>query len=179
MKGPQLQLTPDKKLLQDIREAFAGLPKAAEVVFDKLAQELGAQVTSTLATSPGPVRKPIKWTSDDQEGAYYYTKGFGRGIPTSRTGATGKGFKSHTETRNDYRLWIFSNSQPGSEYVYGKLHHDLSIAAKYQQGFHRATGYPLAAERVADAVDTFKTRFVAALPDESDLLSRLSTGGSP
>lgn len=44
-----------------------------------------SQTLNRLQQEPGPVKYPIRWTSERQRRAYFATKGFGRGIPTRRT----------------------------------------------------------------------------------------------
>jgi hypothetical protein len=44
------------------------------------------QTNIVLGKIPGPVKYPIRWTSERQRRAFFATNGFGRGIPTKRTG---------------------------------------------------------------------------------------------
>jgi hypothetical protein len=113
-----------------------------------------------LSTSPGPVKYPIDWTSDDQKWAYKFTRGFGRGIPTTRTGDVLSGWTHRTEIRSDGRdVWIIENKVPYSIYVFGKLNKRLSDAIRPQQQFHRNTGYPLAARLTNEASEQFRDEY--------------------
>lgn len=65
---------------------------------------------------------PIKWDSEKQRRAFFATDGFGRGIPTKRTGEYTSGWKIESVT-NGYRL---TNEAKHSKYVggdaYGVVH---------------------------------------------------------
>ena len=68
------------------------------------------------------VRYPIKWDSEKQRRAFFATKGFGRGIPTTRSGAYNAGWNI-AKLDNGYQL---VNKTAYTKYVggdaYGQLH---------------------------------------------------------
>ena len=67
-------------------------------------------------------RYPIKWDSEKQRRAFFASDGFGRGIPTSRTGAYPAGWNI-AKLENGYQL---INTVKYTKYVggdaYGRLH---------------------------------------------------------
>ena len=84
-----------------------------------------------LKRRPRRVKYPIAWTTPKQKRAFFATKGFGRGIPTQRTGALSKGWYSRFRySARDVSL-EFGNPLPYATYVQGER----------QQRFHRNTGY--------------------------------------
>jgi len=110
-----------------------------------------------LKAIPGAVARPIDWTSRRQEIAFYASNGFGRGIPTHRTGRMAAGWTSDVTEESDGRfLWTLSNMVPESKFVYGALTKDVNKARRPQQRFHRATGWPLASPVVDMTVNNLK-----------------------
>lgn len=106
-------------------------------------------VNQRLKSPPGPVKYPIAWTSDRQRRAFFATNGFGRGIPTRRSGAVQRGW-TYTSDVNAEDLTgeiTLDNRVPYAKYVYG------DFAADYapQQRFHAVTGWERA-NKVADDV---------------------------
>ena len=130
------------------------------------------ETTRRLAVQPGAVRRPIRWTSERQRRAFFATDGFGRGIPTRRTGKVAEWavFVDYDAIENMrkflFQLQVFlasinplkggklgaapangllvgiSNATPYMKYVEGVQ----------QQGFHRDTGWIFAPEVIGDAV---------------------------
>lgn len=49
--------------------------------------DFAPQTVEYLSTEPGRPQYPIRWASERQRRAFFATDGFGRGIPTRRTGA--------------------------------------------------------------------------------------------
>jgi hypothetical protein len=94
-----------------------------------------------LNSYPGPVRRPIAWASDRQRRAFFATKGFGKGIPTQRTGrvlAWRLAFKADTNKAGG--AIILENPTPYAKYVFG----GFNAQGAPQQPFHANTGYPRA-----------------------------------
>jgi hypothetical protein len=95
------------------------------------------QVDALLAPEIGPVVYPIAWTSEKQRRAFFATNGFGRGIPTKRTGALNDGWNSFSETITGLgtRVLIW-NSQGYAQFVVGRF-----TPSGHMQRFHRNTGW--------------------------------------
>lgn len=87
------------------------------------------QTTSGMKKYPGSVAQPIDWTSEKQRRAFFATDGFGGGIPTTRTGELFR----HFDVTSDRRLLqtAIENAYEFAKYIIGK----------FQQRFHKATGY--------------------------------------
>ncbi len=98
------------------------IPPMANVV------EFGAKL---FAEEPGPVRYPIAWTSERQRRAFFATDGFGRGIPTGRSGALSRGWQHQVVARNFDVSGVIENLTPYGPFVQGRQ----------QQGFHANTGW--------------------------------------
>lgn len=95
------------------------------------------KVDAVLAPDIGPVVYKIKWTTQRQERAFFATNGFGKGIPTQRTGALNASWESVSLTvaslGTSILIW---NSQKYAKFVVGTF---TSIAP--MQRFHRNTGW--------------------------------------
>lgn len=57
-----------------------------------------------LSIPAPPPSYPIKWQTEKQRRAFFATDGFGRGIPTPRTGAYTQGFRVQKVELRAYRL---------------------------------------------------------------------------
>jgi hypothetical protein len=174
----RLRTTIRTKTVIDVADAMLAYPEFLERQFVETEQDIAPPLIQFLSQSPGPVVYPVKWTSAKQEGEYYRTKGFERGIPTTRTGAILRGWQSRIEKRSDGRdVWVFENIHPRSKFPFGKLNKRLSDAARPQQRFHRNTGYPLAAEYTNVAAEDFRDEYrKRVLPKSTaDFVRRAST----
>jgi len=58
---------------------------------------------------------PYRWQSEKQRRAFFATKGFGRGIPSKRTGSLSRGWQQSVDP---YRKTLF-NRVPYAKYVQG------------------------------------------------------------
>lgn len=114
-----------------LRESLKAVPKEFQ---QKITRETTAMVNDAVEVFeqyPGPVKKPIRWTSKKQRRAYFATKGFGKGIPYRRTGGLANDWRV-VRTGNQYESTLtFSNANPYLPYVIGR----------WQQGFHKNTGW--------------------------------------
>lgn len=114
-------------------------------VVDGLAVEavraMQPEMNRLLNSYPAPVRRPIQWASDKQRRAFFATKGFGRGIPTQRTGRVLAWRLAFTPQPNDAGgSIILENPTPYAKYVFG----GFNAQGAPQQPFHANTGYPRA-----------------------------------
>lgn len=93
-----------------------------------------------LIFEPGPPRYPIAWASERQRRAFFATNGFGRGIPTRRTGFILHSWEIMIHQHGGELVIVAINSAPYAEFVYGPR----------QQPFH-AGRWPVADDVVIDA----------------------------
>ena len=155
----RVRQTVRSKGAKDLAEFYSIYSDFARAAFFETVDEVGGETISLLSAPVGPVQYPIQWTNDTQEWAYKLTDGFGRGIPTHRTGALQKGWQQRTETQADKAVWVIENMVPHARFVVGTLNKDLRIAARTQQKFHANTGYPLAAATIESQLVDFRTRY--------------------
>lgn len=94
-----------------------------------------------LIADPGPVRytrtlkgggKGLRWKSDKQRKAFFASNGFGRGIPTRRTGKIREAWViGFYPSRRIIGQIVVSNDHPAVNFVQGQ----------WQQPFHQDTGW--------------------------------------
>jgi hypothetical protein len=105
-----------------------------------------------LAPPVGAVKYPIRWTPAKnqnkppntkwgyyslQKDAFYATNGFGKGIPTKRTGALQQGWTSLSETIQGVGTRvIYWNKTNYTQFVVGRF-----TPSDHMQQFHRNTGW--------------------------------------
>lgn len=116
------------------------------------------QIIEILAPAVGKVKYRIDWTTLRQMRAFFATRGFGRGIPTKRTGAINEGWRSVSETISGLGTSItYWNIVPYTKFVVGTF---VSIAP--MQRFHRNTGW----QPVNPKVNTIKQILIAGILKE-------------
>ena len=119
-----------------------------------------------LQRTPGKSHSPVIWANDDQRKAYFATDGFGRGIPTRRTGKAQAGWQVKNVAASDGYSMIIANSVAYAKYLYGSLAQDGS-GLRFQQKQHRATGWiqaqPIVAYWLDRATEDFKERYEEAI----------------
>jgi len=129
--------------------AFNDLPDIGFKLFKKLASERLSRVINILKALPGPVVYPILWTTIRQQVAFFASNGFGRGIPTGRTGDTASGWRKRiVDKGGGVFVASITNNKPAAKFVYGALTRNVAKARIPQQRFHSATGWRLASPLV-------------------------------
>lgn len=92
---------------------------------------LAANSLKRLQTIPGPPNHPIKWTTKKQRKAYFASNGFGRGIPSTRTGQIVSEWQGSFEATDSGGVLVLSNWNEAVQFLQGVN----------MQGFHRDTGW--------------------------------------
>lgn len=131
------------KALDGLQEFAAYMPEAVNALGEKVFTRYRPQLLDELQYTPGPVKYPIEWTSERQRRAFFATDGFGRGIPTKRTGQINQGWRVEYVTAPTRATIAVRNRTGYAQYVVGRLAprgHDP------MQKFHRNTGWVPASE---------------------------------
>jgi len=108
------------------------------------------QVDKRLRVEPGPVARPIQWTSEKQRKAFFATDGFGHGMPYKRQHKLVKAWEVRGDYTNTFSGITITNTAPAAQYVMGKR----------QQEFHKNTGWPYAPS-VLQAISLLTNDFAA------------------
>ena len=115
--------------------------------FGKIARGKTSQkVLRRMYRDPGPVKRPIRWKSAKQRRAYFATDGFGRGIPTRRTGNIQRAWRAVLEEEQI----AFVNDNDAASYLQGDD----------QQPFHMDTGYETIQNVVADYLEDYENEAI-------------------
>ena len=96
-----------------LQNLAAELPQVGRLGVYRTAQ----RIVSRLKQPGSPISYPVHWDSDKQRVAFFASGGFGRGIPTVRSGET-NGAWTLTSLSNGYEI---DNQSNGSLFVYGDL----------------------------------------------------------
>lgn len=123
-------------------------------------QQWQTQMLHQLQWQPGKPKYPIRWTSERQRRAYFATKGFGRGIPTRRTGALSKGWDVNVDVDQVSRIEAYraalvkfladftgkttAPTPPPPAVlveVSNPVDYEQYVTGLHQQGFHKDTGW--------------------------------------
>ena len=184
-----------KKRTVTMQEAVTELRKFAEIypeVADRVMRKdirpwFSHQVNKRLrnVTPPRP-KRPIEWTpsrrSEDakkkpntrwgyysrQKAAFYATRGFGRGIPTQRTGAYNKGWQTRGQYRENIGVVTIENvAERISPLSQGEYRYAPYVAGAWQQEFHAITGWPNYERVVNDIMQEGYIRMLQAIDSVS------------
>ncbi len=109
--------------------AYTAALNTSRVVIPKLEQD--------LAIAPGKPKRPIQWTSEKQRKAFFATNGFGRGIPTRRTGGSTKAWRGKLERISAIVRVSITNPNNYVRFV----RYDQSGRRSVIQRMHRNTGW--------------------------------------
>jgi hypothetical protein len=127
----------------DIGGFLDGYRDTAADTFIATGDEIRPQALQALGVTPGPVKRPIEWTSPKQRMAFFASDGFGKGIPFARAthgpGNIQNAWFLKTNVKTDDFKAVVGNNDPAAQFVYGSL--AKSNPGKFQQRFHINTGW--------------------------------------
>lgn len=169
--------------LKRARTGFRKIKQIAEETGQKVAQETEINLVADLQQTPGKVKYPIAWTTEKQRRAFFATDGFGKGIPTKRTGALANAWIVTFHGEGTRFNVVVQNEVPASRFVYGSLAQNLSQAARFQQGFHKTTGWPLASPIVQfwlqEAMNEWRRQMIERISQETGIVIKQRAYTSP
>lgn len=161
-------LTGDFKAFDDMIEFVDNLSVINQFALEEAANAIEPDLLNELQTEPPkrsyPNDYPLEWESDKQRKAYFATDGFGAGIPYKRTGKLAAGWTTDIVTNGLSVSFVIENPSSAAKYVYGSLAQDINAASRFQQQFHRITGW----QSVAATVDFYLDAMIEQYQDTLD-----------
>ena len=128
-----IKVPPNPQFLSAYRDLYPRSQKQFRIELQtKVKPALQKQVDKTFGSDPGPVKKPIDWTSVRQRAAFFASNGFNKGIPYKRTGQLRTSWVVVVSTQLRTNLITLRNPKPYADYVYPGPH---------QQQMHINTGW--------------------------------------
>ena len=150
-------------MMFDGQPVMVELPIAVELSGNEAYEDSQSAFLQDLRFQPGPTGTPdrkIEWTSRKQQQAYFASDGFGGGIPSTRSGGLSKAWQLEAESVGDLWQVFVRNPFVAARFVYGSLAlSNPRAAARFQQEFHRITGWPLAVFLVLDWFELLQDQF--------------------
>lgn len=146
----RFELTIDDDVIQAYQTLFQKLPQLSRRAFRGEVQRLSSPMLDALTATPGKPSYPIRWKSDRQRRAFFATNGFGKGIPTQRSGKLQEGWVVDFEGSDFEDTVEVRNNTPYARYVQGDD----------AQPFHLDTGWPQAAPIVSDFADDLEDALI-------------------
>lgn len=120
------------QLLENIRRNFETLKDRWQKTMTQIeGNRLAAQSLAKLKAIPGPPHHPILWSSERQRKAYFASGGFGRGIPSTRTGEIVGAWQGEFVANSEGGTLTLINRNPAVQFLQGAR----------MQGFHVDTGW--------------------------------------
>lgn len=137
----RIEVTVDTDVLEAISETAVTAPKRMQQAFNRATASIRAQLYRDLTKEPPRPSYPIRWKSEKQRRAFFATNGFGRGIPTKRSGRYLKGWRV---------LYTPVNAYIGTLTAENNVPYAKFISGDDAQPFHLDTGWTQAAPVLAD-----------------------------
>ena len=126
------ELLIDTDVIEATRALVAKSPRAVDALVNRsIRNDVTNRVVSRLSVTPGPVKYPIRWKTERQRKTFFATRGFGRGIPTRRTGAVQSGWELEWSITSGSGSAVVANPVSYAQFVY----------TPDQQPFHENTGW--------------------------------------
>ena len=145
----RIRLEADTSAIDDQIAFLEAQDEIVDEILENVVESLAPTALAALRRQPGPVKRPIQWTSERQRRAYFATNGFGAGIPYRRTGKLAA--KWIMEVRG--KSIVIENPSRIAKYVYGSLAQDRMAALRFQQRFHGNTGWQPATDTASEFLD--------------------------
>lgn len=92
---------------------------------------LDAKALTWLRFTPAKPHYPIVWQTERQRRAFFATNGFGRGIPTQRSGKLAQSWSVQQTNTNSGGSVSFDNGAKYATYVQGDIMQNMHIASGY------------------------------------------------
>lgn len=177
------QVRVNEQMLAKMKSGLRKMPKSVRRVADRVAREALEPLRMDIqAMFPPPpeympvygrngkilyMRRvpPMNWTSDAQRKMYFATGGFGRGIPTTRSGAIENGLTVRKYVSERGLLVTVGNTSPRTPYVIGSPGYE-----EWQQGFHIDLGWPQP-EEIYEVIGFYEEVAEFAITEEIDLIA--------
>lgn len=132
-------VTVPTEVFESINKEIAQVPNRLGVEVFRALNVLGQRAMRELKQTPGAPQYPIRWKTERQRRAFFATNGFGRGIPTQRTGELQQGWDYTIDKFSDGGTFRIINDVPYMRFVEGDD----------TQPFHLDTGWVQAAPILA------------------------------
>lgn len=134
------------KVDDDIAEVLVNdlktVPRKFKALYRTRINALAKTTLQKLQRTPPKVKYPIQWKSRKQQRYFFATRGFGKGIPTQRTGALQAGWKVIDESDFTQGLFTIYNDATTRDYFTGAvIYFEEFVTGVNQQPFHRNTGW--------------------------------------
>ena len=119
---------------------------------------VGADAKDALATPPGPVHHPIRWTSEKQR-RYYFAMRRKRGLPLKYT--------RESDPMSEKLLggWNQRSEDGGMTVIVGTRasYARFAMDERYQQGFHKDTGWKTIQQHARELMPKLRKKAAQAL----------------
>jgi len=146
-------ITIDPDLQEVVITDLKTAPRKYRKLYRTRIAELEQRTLRVLKRPAPPVKRPIAWATERQRRAFFATRGFGKGIPTKRTGALQEGWKGIIEDDIREGLFTIFNDSVTRDYFTGELvFYEKFVSGVEMQPFHKNTGYISSQSILAEAL---------------------------
>lgn len=154
------KLSTQIEVADELKVFIDGFLTLVREIGDEITREITSDFLDELQATPPKVKYPIQWTSEKQKRAFFATKGFGRGIPTQRTGKLQSSWRIIGKMVNGKYVLAVTNPESYLPFVVGGINFKSpKQAIQPMQQFHRNTGWQPVQDTVVFWYDAFQELF--------------------
>lgn len=114
------RITPPTQAIAAINAEYARQPKLMALAYKRATSRLKSRMLKELRVEPGkPPRGITRLMTPRQRAAFFASKGFGKGIPYTRTHGLVKAWDVKVEASEKGGSITVTNNAPAAEFVYG------------------------------------------------------------
>jgi hypothetical protein len=153
----------DNDIVEFLEDGLRRFPSVLQTAIKRNVSRFRTRILGKLQQEPGSPKYPIKWARatdqskppntrwgyySKQKAAFFATRGFGRGIPTQRTGKLINSWKIEVDQQSDAGIFQVYNDAQNRDGVY----YEQFVTGIYQQAFHHDTGWYKSQDILVDAM---------------------------
>lgn len=140
-----VRIEPRDDIFEALADQMRKTPSLMRIALKRQGTKFKSRILQRLRVEPPSPNYPLRWKTEKQRRAFFATDGFGRGIPTRRTGALARGWTVEIDDSELIALDVF-NRQPYTTFVEGDD----------QQPFHMDTKWLYAPQIMSDEIERFE-----------------------
>lgn len=145
--------TVDVTPFEQLQVFFEQFEDVAYSEFEDTVEDNKANILDELQTQPQSAVHPIEWASEKQRKFVMAKLRRENNLPYQRTGKLAQGWVVEVKRESGNFFMVIENPSSISKFVYGSLAQNRAVALRFQQPFHRNTGWQAATDTVQFWID--------------------------
>lgn len=151
--------TTDTSIIDDLIYQMQNHDKIVAEIGTEVHRQYAGEALSHLQVEPGTPKYPLKWASEKQRRFVMAKLTRENNLPYRRSHDLSQAWEVIIKIEGGVLRFIIENPAPQAKFVYGSLAKDVSAAARFQQPFHRQTGWQQASVTARYWLQVFQDEF--------------------